>query len=382
LLDPIGGVAGDMLLGGLCELGVSLDELRAALSTLGFPGWSVTSRLVERRSLPATKVDVEAFEAAAVHRHLADILPRIADSGLTDRAKRTATAAFERLAEAEGRVHRCSANEVHFHEVGAIDAIIDIVGAAVALDRLGVERIFTGPLPAGSGVVRCAHGDMPCPAPAVVELCRDRFELQIGAGEGEMVTPTGAAVLAAVGERLPADLRLLPLAVGWGAGSRPASLLRLVLGEVEAGPSLGRVEAIDVLETTVDDLGAELIAYAAERLYAAGALDVACVATTAKKGRIGTAITVLVAPERRERVLTELMRQTGTLGVRVRRQERIVAERESIAVSTPWGPVQAKRGPFGVAPEYESAAAVARAHDVPLREVYAVVLAAVRGGPP
>jgi pyridinium-3,5-bisthiocarboxylic acid mononucleotide nickel chelatase len=371
LLDPFGGLAGDMLLGALLDLDPGLEAaLREPLGSLGLPGWQLDAAPAMRRQLGCVKATFSVPDEAD-HRHLGEIRQRIDASTLPARAKHQADAAFVLLAEAEAKVHRISIERVHFHEVGAADAILDICAVSFALDRLGVTELLCGPLPGGSGMIRCAHGDMPSPAPAVVHLLED-FVVQAGVGEGEMVTPTGAALLRAWGRPLEAgELGYRTRAVGYGAGTRASSILRLTIVEAVEAPRVGghQRDWVYALETHLDDESPELLGWVSEQLFELGALDVAFTPLTMKKGRPGVALTVLVPPALRERAVAAILRETTALGVREQLLARTTLAREITTLDTPWGPVRIKRAGGRDRPEYEDLARIARARALPLREV-------------
>ncbi len=380
ILDPFGGLAGDMLLGALVDLGAPAEELRAGLASLGIPGWSLEVEQTERRGLGCTRARFLIAQEDE-HRHLPLIRELIAGSALPEEVRGSAMAVFEKLAAAEGRVHRIAPEEVHFHEVGAADAILDICGVSLALHLLGVDGVLSGPLPAGTGTVDCAHGTLPVPAPAVFELC-EGFTLLAGVGEGEMVTPTGAAVIAALGAPMPAGLAYRSLGAGYGAGARPGSIVRAVLAEVDAEVPAGRsahgADEVEVLECHLDDTTPETLGYLMERLFAAGALDVAYAPVVMKKSRPGIALTCIAPPSLAEDALVVLFAESTTLGVRRRREARAVLEREIVEVETPWGSARAKVAGGAAHPEHEDCARIAREHGVPLRRVYEEVQGAVR----
>jgi hypothetical protein len=333
------------------------------------PGWQLDAAPAMRRQLGGVKATFSVPDEAD-HRHLGEIRQRIDASTLPDRAKQRADAAFVLLAEAEAKVHRISIERVHFHEVGAADAILDICAVSFGLARLGVTELLCGPLPGGSGMIRCAHGDMPCPAPAVVHLLED-FVVLAGVGEGEMVTPTGAALLRAWGRPLEAgELGYRTRAVGYGAGTRASSILRLTMVEsVEALVGDHQRDWVYALETNLDDESPELLGWVSEQLFELGALDVAFTPLTMKKGRPGVALTVLVPPALRERAITVILGETTALGVREQLLARTTLAREITTLETPWGPVRIKRAGGRDRPEYEDLARIARARALPLREV-------------
>lgn len=387
LLDPFGGLAGDMLLGAVLDLAAASElpgadaleaRLRAALDSLELPGWSLERASTTRRAIGCTKADFRVPDEAD-HRHLPEIRGRIERSALPPRAKRKADEAFVRLAEAEAQVHRIPVERVHFHEVGAADAILDICAVSFALDQLGVRELLCGPLPGGSGRIRCAHGEMPCPAPAVVNLLED-FVLEHGVGEGEMVTPTGAALLRAWGRPLePGALRYRTLAAGYGAGTRELSVLRLSLVEPQLRQASARGELlrdeIYLLETNLDDESPQVLAWLSQRLFELGAVDVAFAPLTMKKGRPGVQLSVQVPPALREAAVATILRETSALGVREQLVTRTILARDMDSHETPWGPVRIKRAGGRARPEYEDLAAIARRERLPLRELSAIVRA-------
>lgn len=385
ILDPFGGLAGDMLLGGLLDLAPDRVEwLREQLGSLDLHDWSLEVAASERRHLGCTKATFTVPHEHD-HRHLPEIRDRIAASRLPVRAKAKAIAAFELLAAAEARVHRIAVDEVHFHEVGAADAILDICGCSLLLDALGVDELLSGPLPGGSGTIRCEHGDLPCPAPAVVHLLED-FVLLPGVGVGEMVTPTGAALLRAWGRPLVAgELATTRGRTGYGAGTRETSVLRVTLSEVVARPSSEphfEHDEVAVLETHLDDESPEHLAWVAERLFALGVYDVAFAPLTMKKSRPAVGVTVIAPPALRERAIALLLRESTALGVREQIVARTILPRRITTVTTEWGEVRVKWAGSRARPEYEDIASVAREHDLPLHVVERAVLDVCARGEP
>lgn len=377
VLDAFGGLAGDMFLGALLDLGrpeVDAEALEAALRSLALPGWTLRVEAAERRHLGCTKVDFDVADEKD-HRHLPEIVSIIESSELPAGAKARALGAFHRLAVAEAKAHRIDLERVHFHEVGAADAILDICGVSWALDRLGVERVYAGPMPAGSGTVKCMHGEMPVPVPAVVELLGD-FELQLGVGQGEMITPTGAALLVEWGEPAPAELRVRGSSAGYGAGTRATSLCRVVLGQADLQIDADRDE-VWVFETHIDDMRGEALAFLGDRLLEAGALDFAYAPVVMKKGRPAHALTVMVGDAAREAVAAVLFSHSTTLGIRERRVGRRLRAREAARVETPLGPVDVKIVGGEARPEFESLATLARTHELSLAQVEAGIAEAL-----
>jgi uncharacterized protein (TIGR00299 family) protein len=398
--DAFSGLSGDMTVGALLDCGLDVAVLERELASLRIGGFRVRRETRERSGIQATKFVVEiddqpshrhASRDAHEHRTFRDLRELIRQSGLAPRVCELALQVFVRLAEAEGRVHGVEPDQVTFHEVGAIDSIVDIVGAAWAIDALGIDDLVVSPLPLGSGMVPSAHGPLPVPGPATAELLRG-FAVRIGDGQGELVTPTGAAIVAALARPgdVPETLRVEH--VGYGAGDRELpdrpNLLRVLVGE--RGAAIG-IDSLLVLETNLDDFNPELCGHVMDRLFAEGARDVFFTPIHMKKNRPATLLSVLADPERRERLVATLFSETSTLGIRVSPVERLRIERESREVETRFGRVRVKLGrdPGGhvnVSPEYEDCKRVAVASGAPLKIVYqeatAAALSAMRAALP
>ena len=358
-----------MFLAACLDLGVDRERLLSQLQSLGLPPWRWSIEASSRRHLACTKVDFEIPEDED-HRHLPEILAFIEGSELSDRAKEKAAAAFTALAIAEARAHGIDVERVHFHEVGAADAILDICGVSAALDMLGVDEVHCSPLPGGSGTVRCAHGEMPVPVPAVVNLLGD-FEVQLGVGRGEMVTPTGAALVVAWGQPLRAALNLQGARCGYGAGTRETSICRLTVGEaVVSKESVWERDEVWELRFAVDDISGEALAFGIERLFAVGAVDAYATPIVMKKGRPAHELTVLCRDAHKTAVTSACFEHLGTIGLRESKVSRSVLPRELIEVELPWGKVRVKVANGLSRPEFEDCAALARAHGVPLARVY------------
>lgn len=378
--DCFSGISGDMTLGALIDAGVPADALRAALDSLGLPITLEVER-VKRNGIAGTKATITAPDQEE-YRFLPDVEAIIDKGALTDRQRDTARTIFRKLAAAEAAVHGMPVERVHFHEVGALDSIADIVGAAVGLDLLGVDRFTARSVPPGSGMVKCAHGLMPVPAPATAELLKG-IPLATSAVKGELTTPTGAAILATVVAEFFDSPAMTVERAGWGAGTKDfleqPNLLRLLVGTAAdtSAKTAEETDTVVVLETNLDDVPAEVIGYATERLFAAGALDVFTVPVLMKKNRPGVLLTVLAEPAKAAELEAIVFRETGTFGVRRTEARRAKLRREAVTVETPWGPVGAKRGWRDgfevVTPEYEDCARLARERGVALREVYAAV---------
>lgn len=369
-----------MVLGAVLDAGVPTDAIRSALAPLGLPITLEVER-VKRCGFAATKATVVAPDEEE-YRFLPDIEALLAKAALTPRQRELAATVFRKIAAAEAAAHGMPLERVHFHEVGALDSIADIVGAAVGLDLLGVEKFTSSPVPTGTGTVKAAHGVMPVPAPGTIELLKG-VPLAPSKVEFELTTPTGAAILTSVvTEYMPAPAMTVER-IGSGAGTKDfldrPNILRLFVGTANPDRKVGgETDTVVVLETNLDDAAPELIGYCTERLFAAGALDVFTVAAQMKKNRPGVLLTVICEPAKVSELEAILFHETGTFGVRRRTAERSKLRREAVTVETPWGPVQAKRGWRGdgfevVTPEYDDCARVAREHGVPLRDVYAAV---------
>jgi uncharacterized protein (TIGR00299 family) protein len=359
-----------MLVGALADAGADRDALLAALNSLE-TGAKVWFEPVKRRGIAATKFHVETRETAK-HRHLPAILRMIENADAPARAKQNAAAVFQRLGDAEASVHGMPVEKVHFHEVGATDSIIDIVGACLGFELLGVRRIVCAAVNVGSGTVATEHGVLPVPAPATARLLTGKPVYARGP-VFELATPTGAAVVTT----LASDFGPLPPmkieATGYGAGGRDfpeqANVLRVILGEpVDAAEAA----TVDVLEANIDDSSPQVLGYAMERLLEAGALDVTLQPIEMKKGRPGALLRVLAEPEQREPLAQLIFAETSTLGLRIYRAERRVQGRRWEEVETPYGRIRIKVGSAGqYAPEYEDCRRAALASRTPLKDVIA-----------
>ena len=377
--DCLSGASGDMILGALIDVGAPLETIRTALSKLPIENVTLTEHDVQRGGIRARLVDVNVPDNASSRRYR-DIVAIVDAAELSLPVKARALQTFEILAIAEAKVHDIQIDDVHFHEVGALDTIADVVGAAVALEHFAPTSVVCSAIPLGSGTVETAHGTLPVPAPAVAEILRD-VPVRPG-GDGEVITPTGAAILKAACDRF-GDLPPMTLrSTGYGAGQRDPgtpNVLRVMIGEeVEA-----TVADHLVLETNIDDMSPELVPYVIESLLRAGAQDAWVTPITMKKGRPAVTLSALVTSEGRTRVLDVLYRETTTLGVRVRAVDKDELLREWIEVDIEGHAVKVKIGRRGpdvvtVAPEYEDAARVARTTGLALKDVYERATSAAR----
>jgi uncharacterized protein (TIGR00299 family) protein len=385
--DCFSGISGDMTLGALIDAGVDPQAVRRGIDSLGLPVRLEVER-VRKGGFAATRVRVEAPEEHE-HRHLPEVEEILRRGALTEKQRDLALRIFRRLAEAEAAAHGMPLEKVHFHEVGALDSIADIAGSAIALDLLGAERITSRSVPTGSGMVQCAHGLMPVPAPGTAELLRG-VPLAPSPVRAELTTPTGAAILTTVVQQWQEAPALTVERIGHGAGERDfveqPNLLRVFVGESAEGPAPAERDQVWMLETNLDDVPAEVIGYCFDQLFSAGALDVFAAPIQMKKNRPGVLLSVLAPASALEVLEAILFRETETFGVRRYPVQRHKLQREAVTVATPWGPIQAKRGwrtggPAVLTPEYEDCARVARQHGVALREVYAAVRRAYAEGP-
>lgn len=366
-----------MTLGALVDAGADLQELNAAIESLGLPNCRLVATEVKKCGFRATQVTVEYQEEHA-HRHLSHIQKLIDASILNDRQKDLASRVFHKLAEAEAKVHGTTIEKVHFHEVGAADSIADIVGAAVGLDMLGIERIIASPIPTGCGTVKIAHGLCSIPAPATAELLTG-VPLAECSIPKEMTTPTGAAILATLADSFGSMPAMRIDRIGYGAGQRDLeeqpNILRLLIGDAQAATAS---PTIWVLETNLDDIPGEQVAYCTEQLWGAGVLDVYTTAIQMKKNRPAVKLTVLCDADRIEAAETIILRETTTLGIRRWPAERTVLQRTPHTVTTPLGAVAGKVGRLSdgsirFSPEFEACRHVAQEKSMPLREVFEVV---------
>ncbi len=382
-LDCHSGISGDMFLGSLLDAGLAFADLQQMLANLPFAGYKLDYEPFTDKGIRGTRFHVR-LTAPQPTRHLADIQALVRAGTLPARVCERALAVFQCLAEAEAKVHGTSVDEVHFHEVGAVDAIVDIVGAVWAVETLGIAQIYASPLPLSSGRVQTAHGWLPVPAPATLEILR-----RVAApwrpldAEGEMVTPTGAALLATLARfELPA-LRIERIGYGFGQKQFPwPNCLRVCLGqpltEAASGDDAPETDWVSVLECNIDNMTGELLGDLMERLLQAGALDVSYLPLQMKKNRPAVMLTLICQVADTERLTTFFLTETSTLGVRIQQMQRRKARRSQEQIITPLGPLLVKVKRLGtrvisVAPEYEECRRVARASNLPLDEVYTLV---------
>ena len=373
-----------MVLGALVDAGLDVERLRAELSRLSVSGYTLNAETVRRHGLRGTHIKVEVSEQE-VERHLHEIEEMIHGSDLPEAVKDRSVAIFRRLAKAEAQVHGISVDHVHFHEVGAVDAIVDVVGAAVGLWLLGIERITASPVHVGRGTVTCAHGTLPVPAPATQELLRG-VPIYGRDVEAELVTPTGAAILTTLVEDFGSTPPMQVEQVGYGAGTRDLplpNLLRVSIGETTEEAEGYEEDVVTVIETNIDDMNPQLYEHVMDRLFDVGALDVFLTPIQMKGSRPGVQLTVLAAEEHVKDTLDVLFAETTTIGVRTCPMRRWKLGRERVVVETRYGPIGAKvarRGEavMNVAPEYRECQRAAAEQGAPLKDVYQAALEAAR----
>ncbi|HEU0177580.1 MAG TPA: nickel pincer cofactor biosynthesis protein LarC [Blastocatellia bacterium] len=394
-LDCFAGASGDMLAGAMLDCGLDFELLRSELLKLGVEGYELSLNRVDRSGISAAKFDVlltddhhlhgrhhkhkhsHDHHSHAHHRALSEIKQIISSSELGEQVKGRAQTIFQRIGEAESKIHNVPIESVHFHEVGAIDSIVDIVGACVAFDALKIERIISSPLHVGSGTFQCAHGTYPVPGPATAELLKG-VPIYSKDVEGELVTPTGAAIISTLAESYGPMPLMKVEKIGYGAGTRDypkfPNALRAVVGELEEDADRTPT-TVTVIEANIDDLTPQVFGYLMEKALAAGALDIFYTPTQMKKNRPGVLLTLLCSPEDRERMCDLIFRETTTLGVRYRNERREILTREFVTVETEYGPIRIKvsRSKDGrvmnVSPEFEDCRAAAEKNGVGLRDV-------------
>ena len=386
--DCFAGAAGDMILGALIDAGVPFEAVQQALGSLAVDGYEVAADRVVKGGITAVKFRVRelpesgqvpaAATPAPAHRHyhLEHIRAAIDRSALSEAGKARANHMFSRLAEAEAAIHGMSVEKVHLHEVGAIDSIIDIVGAVFALEWLGVDRIVVSPMNVGGGMVRSAHGVFPVPAPATLKILGDAPVYSSGI-QAELLTPTGALVLTEYASSFGPVPAMRIDRIGYGAGDRDLpetpNVLRVLVGVAsDSAPAM----RVTVIECEIDDMNPQIFGAVMDQLYAAGALEVFYAAAQMKKNRPGTLVTTVCRPDDRRRLVDLLFRETTTIGVRYHDVARECLERETVPVSTPWGDVRVKVARRGVdvlnaQPEFDDVARLAAEHDVPIKAVHA-----------
>jgi uncharacterized protein (TIGR00299 family) protein len=377
--DCFAGISGDMILGALMHLGVPRDFVEENIRNMPFDGFHLEISRAARMEIHGQKVKVEVEEKDETSRNYKDIKSLVENSSLPDTVKGLSLKIFGRLAEVEASVHDCPKEHVHFHELGGVDAIVDIVGAALGIEWLGIDKVFASEIPVGKGFVTCRHGRLPVPAPATLALLEGVPVYGTGVSQ-ELVTPTGAAILTSLCRDFGPMPKTLMGQVGYGVGERDLkempNLLRVVLGEVDSAREADRVT---VVETNIDDMNSEIFGFVMERLFEDGALDVVWIPVFMKKNRPGTMVQVICRETDRETVVRRILSETTATGVRYYRAERSKLLRKVRETTTSYGKVRLKEisdpaGRVSVAPEYEDCKKIALEKKLPLKVVYASIV--------
>ena len=376
--DCFSGASGDMILGAMLDAGLSLEHLQQELAKLGLSHYDVRKAAVVKNGISGSQalVHVEQDHHHHHHRHLADITAIIEKSTLAPAVKRDSIRIFNRLAEAEAKVHNTSRESIHFHEVGAMDAIIDVVGGVIGLHALGIDAIICSPLHVGCGTVECAHGTLPVPAPATAELVRGRPIYSSGV-QGELLTPTGAAILTTMADDFGPLPSMTVESIGHGAGTADrsiANMLRVFIGSAPHSEKAFAMEQTATIETTIDDMNPQIYDYLMEKVLQMGALDIFCTGVQMKKNRRGTLVTVLCRPESVTALSDFLFRETTTIGLRWRLDNRHTLQRDFVTVETRYGAIACKTAThedtlINIKPEYDDCKRVAIEQQVPLKAV-------------
>jgi pyridinium-3,5-bisthiocarboxylic acid mononucleotide nickel chelatase len=385
--DCFSGISGDMTLGALIDAGCDAAHLRSELARLPVPGWQMTSEKVWKNGMAATHVKVHA-EDQQKHRSLTDILGILRDSQLAQSVRDWSMQIFRKLGAAEAQVHDVPVDKIHFHEVGAVDAIVDIVGACVGFAALGIQRFACSPLNVGGGTAKMAHGILPVPAPATAALLQGKPTYSNGV-QRELVTPTGAAIVAALCDSFGPQPPMTVTSIGYGAGAADLegqpNVLRIMVGEAAEKIVPGYDQEITVIEANLDDMNPQIYGYVLEKALAAGALDVYTTPVQMKKNRPGTLLTILCNPQDTNTLMSLIFAETTTFGARTYRAQRRTLPRESVNVSTTYGDVRIKLSRVNgrilhVVPEYDDCRKLATEKNVPLQQVISEALHCYKGG--
>jgi hypothetical protein len=373
--DTIAGISGDMALGAFVNAGVPFEELNKELQALGIGGFELQARHIERNGMVATKVDVVISEQPNYHRHIKDIEELIDKSSFTDNVKERSKKIFREVAIAESKVHSTAIEKVHFHEVGAIDSLVDIVGVSICLEKLGIQAVYSSPIKVGSGgTVKSQHGALPVPTPATMEILKD-YPILLTDVPFELTTPTGAAIIKALSQGVLTTEKIQISAIGYGAGGREIeqlpNLLRVFIGNIE--PNYLADEIVSI-ETNIDNMNPEIYPYVIEKLISAGAHDAYLTPILMKKGRPGIILSALAERAKIDRLLDIIFRETTTLGVRIQPVERKKLPRSTKPVQTSFGIISAKvitiDGKEQLRIEFEDCKRIAAENNLPLAEVY------------
>jgi pyridinium-3,5-bisthiocarboxylic acid mononucleotide nickel chelatase len=374
-LDCFSGISGDMMIGALIDAGFPIEELKRALQSLPLEGYFLEATREERNHLFGTRFKVNVSRNPHPHRRFSDIKDLIRAGNFRPSVRDKSIAIFESIAVEEGKIHGCPAEDVHFHEVGAVDSIVDIVGSVLGMDYLGIATVCASSLPLGSGFVDTAHGRIPLPAPATVALLKGIPVHDSGLKE-ELVTPTGAALVRGLAHSFASLPAMVIEKVGYGVGSRNLAdrpnLLRILIGQDQGAAN---EETVVILESNLDDTNPEWLGFIMERLFEAGALDVVFLPGHMKKNRPAVLVHVIGKPQHKDQLTGILFSESTTLGVRFHYTQRRILERSSAEIESPWGRMKVKKvfrsdGSFQLLPEFEECRRIAKEKGIPLRDIY------------
>jgi len=377
-LDTIGGISGDMTLGAFVSAGMPFDTLANELAKLGLEGFELQASHIERSGIVATKIDVVVSQQPHYHRHLKDINELIDRSSLSQSVKERAKKIFLEVARAEAAIHGSTIEKIHFHEVGAIDSLVDIVGASICIGFFNIDDVYSSPVKVGSGgFVKSAHGKLPVPTPATMEILKD-YPVVLTDIQHELTTPTGAAIVKALSRGMFPTARLKATAIGYGAGTKEfeaiPNLLRVMIGKIDREYE---TDTVIVVEANIDDMNPEIYPYVIERLMEAGAYDAFVLPVLMKKGRPGMILSAITERGKLDAVNAVIFKETTTLGVRTIPSERFKLPRSSREVKTSLGPVKVKvvvnEGTERIVPEFEECKRIAREKNMALKDVYKIL---------
>ncbi|HLE31444.1 MAG TPA: nickel pincer cofactor biosynthesis protein LarC [Bacteroidota bacterium] len=377
-LDTIGGISGDMTLGAFVSAGMPFDTLANELAKLGLEGFELQASHIERSGIVATKIDVVVSHQPHYHRHLKDINELIDRSSLSQSVKERAKKIFLEVARAEAAIHGSTIEKIHFHEVGAIDSLVDIVGASICIEFFNIDEVYSSPVKVGGGgFVKSAHGKLPVPTPATMEILKD-YPVVLTDIQHELTTPTGAAIVKALSRGMFPTARLKATAIGYGAGTKEfeaiPNLLRVMIGKIDREYE---TDTVIVVEANIDDMNPEIYPYVIERLMEAGAYDAFVLPVLMKKGRPGMILSAITERGKLDAVNAVIFKETTTLGVRTIPSERFKLPRSSREVKTSLGPVKVKvvvnEGTERIVPEFEECKRIAREKNMALKDVYKIL---------
>lgn len=372
--DCFSGVSGDMILGALIDAGLDIRELESDLRRLKISGYKIRTERTDRKGISGTKFSVDVIERN-VHRSLKDIIKIVEQSNLDDDIKKLSRKTFEELAIIEAKIHHKNVEEIHFHEIGGLDFIIDVIGSMIGIKKLGLEAVYSSKIHVGTGFIKCQHGVLPAPAPATVELLKG-IPIYSKGIETELTTPTGIVILKTISKGFENMPEMKVEKIGYGAGSKQLqipNLLRVYIGETKDA-QYEEDNAI-LIETNIDDMAPELFDYVFETLLEKGCLDVFMTPIFMKKNRPATTLSVLTTPDRLDEILSTVFTETTTLGVRIQRVERKKLSKEIVPIKTRFGQIKVKIGRIGdkiknITPEYENCKEIAAKQGIPLKDVY------------